>query len=582
MFSSITLPDFVVITGENGAGKSHLLEAIANQSIHHSFGGSPEDMRYLTTEQLGAPMEFQGGEESRDAQVARLEAAVRQFDQIRMQPGYDTPEGARNAVHNLLQQSGLTPEGIDALEGRTSTPLADWTHDDFAAHTPADFGGLDPFAVRVGDVFSRYNQMLMSNSVNRMLAAEGQPYSALAPEEFVAEFGRPPWEMFNSALEAVGLRYRFQPPVLSALPMVGPPVLLDPITSVQLIVSMLSTGERALLSIAMSLYSVTNRRGLMKMPRLVLLDEPDAALHPSMIRSLITLLLENFVRDLGVGVILTTHSPTTVALAPEESLYVMYKSRDPRLQAAQSKDAALSHLLIGVPTVSVRAENRRVVVVESPHDERRYTAIETLLQGTLDSERSLVFMAAGGGVTTGGSVPVIDLVTRLRDNGNAYVWGLIDRDDLTAEPHSSVVYNPERYTAENFVLDPLSVGLLLLSEPHAAIAAAMHPVDYVNFHPVVSGQALSDLVTAAVATTNDDSTPVAVRYVGGFDLELPAFWLNTKGHELAPRVRAAFPSLKAHRDDNLLMDAVIKRIWGNRLGVIPASMADTFTRLLNS
>lgn len=581
VFPSIALPDFVVITGENGAGKSHLLEAVASQAIHHSFGGGQDDMRYLTTEQLGAPLEFSGGEESRDAQVARLEATVRQIDQIRMQSPYNTPQGARDGVYSFLQSSGLTVEGIGDLERRSSKPLADWTHEDFAAHTPADFGGIDPFAVRVGDVFSRYNQMLMNNSVNRLLASEGQPYSALAPAEFIAEFGKPPWDLFNEALQAVGLRYRFQPPVLSALPLVGPPVLLDPISGVQLNVSMLSTGERALLSIAMSLYSVTNRRGLMKMPRLVLLDEPDAALHPSMIRSLITLLLESFVRDLGVGVIMTTHSPTTVALAPEESLYVMYKDRDPRLQAAASQDAALSHLLVGVPSVSVRAENRRVILVESPHDERRYTAIETLLQGELDSERSLVFMAAGGSVSTGGSVPVIDLVSRLRSNGNSYVWGMVDRDDSAREPHANVVYNAERYTIENFVLDPLSIGLLLLSESHAVVAAAITPANFVSFDAAIGGQALVDLIVSSVAAEKDDDiTETVVSYVGGFELRLPSFWLNSKGKELATRLRSTFPSLNAYRDNDILMDAIIRRIWSTRLNVVPASIVDTLRRLL--
>jgi predicted ATPase len=59
---------------------------------------------------------------------------------------------------------------------------------------------------------------------------------------------------------------------------------------------------------------------MLMLPRALLLDEIDASLHPSMIRTLLNAVQTAFV-DKGSKVIVATHSPTTVALTPASSLY---------------------------------------------------------------------------------------------------------------------------------------------------------------------------------------------------------------------------------------------------------------------
>jgi energy-coupling factor transporter ATP-binding protein EcfA2 len=83
----------------------------------------------------------------------------------------------------------------------------------------------------------------------------------------------------------------------------------------------LSSGEQTLLALAISIYQATESYVL---PRLLLLDEVDSSLHPSMSKALLATLNEVFV-DRGVPVILATHSPSTVALAPEDSVHVLRK-----------------------------------------------------------------------------------------------------------------------------------------------------------------------------------------------------------------------------------------------------------------
>ncbi len=73
-------------------------------------------------------------------------------------------------------------------------------------------------------------------------------------------------------------------------------------------------------------------------PKLLLLDEVDATLHPTMIENLLHV-IKNFLITKGTKVILATHSPTTIALSPEESLFIVNKEGTNRIEKHNRKDA---------------------------------------------------------------------------------------------------------------------------------------------------------------------------------------------------------------------------------------------------
>ena len=108
----------------------------------------------------------------------------------------------------------------------------------------------------------------------------------------------------------------------------------------------LSSGEKTMLAIFGLLFSNSFNGGF---PRLMLLDEVDASLHPSMIRSLLSVLRDVLTPN-GVKSILVTHSPTTVALAPEEALYEMRRAGPDRLKKI-GRSEALSLLTEGFATL---------------------------------------------------------------------------------------------------------------------------------------------------------------------------------------------------------------------------------------
>lgn len=115
-----------------------------------------------------------------------------------------------------------------------------------------------------------------------------------------------------------------------------------------------------------------------------------------------------FVQELGIKVILTTHSPSTVALVDEGDIFVV-KNSEQRIHKC-SKDDALSILTEGVPSLCINHENRKQVFVESPNDVVFYEKIYGILNSKLESEISLNFISSGTTKIDRNSYPVAKLV----------------------------------------------------------------------------------------------------------------------------------------------------------------------------
>jgi len=109
----------------------------------------------------------------------------------------------------------------------------------------------------------------------------------------------------------------------------------------------LSSGENILLALAVSIYEAND---YFSFPKVLLLDEVDATLHPSMIKSLLDTLQNVFVEN-GTRVVLATHSPTTVALAPSGSVFVVNKGNGKTKIEQQSQTVALEILTQGYATL---------------------------------------------------------------------------------------------------------------------------------------------------------------------------------------------------------------------------------------
>ena len=112
----------------------------------------------------------------------------------------------------------------------------------------------------------------------------------------------------------------------------------------------LSSGEQTLFALAASLFSEKTSGSL---PELLLLDEIDASLHPSMCEQLLDVLRNVFVEQQQVKIIMVTHSPSTIAHANEDETYVMSVSEDGKKHCVtkEGKENALKALTSGFMTL---------------------------------------------------------------------------------------------------------------------------------------------------------------------------------------------------------------------------------------
>ena len=163
-----------------------------------------------------------------------------------------------------------------------------------------------------------------------------------------------PWEILNNLLNEYSMfeyAISFPDPITaqtyfysSALSFA--PQLENATNGVTIKYDQLSSGEQVLFTLALCLFKAHSDNIF---PKLLLLDEIDASLHPAMIENLFRVIKNMFLQK-GTKVILASHSPTTIALAPDESIFIVNKNSTKKIEKRNKKDA-LSILTQGYMTL---------------------------------------------------------------------------------------------------------------------------------------------------------------------------------------------------------------------------------------
>lgn len=633
-FADLELPDFVVLTGVNGAGKSHLLEGLENGSL--SIEGVPPNQLHgekptrrfdgtsLVTQDTGAfsgaqisselagyweniRQHWQGQSESfftslRSLQIPDLEkmeprdiVSLKTEHLVKM--GF-TPESASSAVlqiYNVSQAvenqviaqfSQQDPNTRNNLIKKFNTvkklPIFAMSQDDFYESYPDNWQQIDLFQQSFSRLFSAYQRNWRANQLRGIGQAKGENIVALTEFEFVKKYGTPPWDYLNEVLEVANLDFRINKPFQwDDRPY--EPMLTDEKRDIQVKFADLSSGERVIMSFALCLYHVNDPRAAIEYPKVLLFDEIDAPLHPSMTSSLLRTIEKTLVNDRQIKVILTTHSPSTVALSPPGSIFAMNKVGLNRVQKC-FKDAALGILTAGVPTLSVNFENRRQVFVESKYDAEFYSSLYELSREFLAPDISLSFIASGSG-GNGNCDQVISVVTQLRNAGNKTVFGLVDWD--LKNKSSNVIFvlgGGDRYSIENYILDPLLVGLLLLRErildpmtlgfpSGSTYLSILH--DDVNSLEKIANSVTSGVGKLLEPDQISDPTLVSFLYRNGVSIPLPRWLTLIQGHKLESTLKQAYPQLNKYRNEPDMKAAIISLVLNERPGLIPSMVITT-------
>lgn len=124
-----------------------------------------------------------------------------------------------------------------------------------------------------------------------------------------------PWTILNQLFEELNFKYRFKTDYTFSTPYMEENPKLREDAEIRNLMD-LSDGEKAILKLAL----ISLDEEISKDIKLVLFDEYDAPLNPSLTESFYHV-IEKFYIEKGIQIIITTHSPATISLAPEHTRF---------------------------------------------------------------------------------------------------------------------------------------------------------------------------------------------------------------------------------------------------------------------
>jgi predicted ATP-dependent endonuclease of OLD family len=225
--------------------------------------------------------------------------------------------------------------------------------------------------------------------------------NSISDPQFEKNF-TPPWEIFNRTLNDYNMPYRileikaedFDENVKE-----GYFKIIHNQTNTEIKSEKLSSGEQIFLGLLTKMFLSQEYEKSLEFPELILLDEPDALLHPELIKLLIEVVQNIFIKKYHIKVILTTHSPTTVALSPEDSVFELKNFQNTALSKIE-KDNAIKILTTGISTLSIDYKNHKQVFVEAPNDRFYYQSLHDKISTTEALKFKLYFMSSEAGKVT--------------------------------------------------------------------------------------------------------------------------------------------------------------------------------------
>lgn len=624
------LPSLTILTGVNGSGKTHLLEAIASGCVTVDCVGDirsdilkydwsnfvPNNSGSSNVQSIYAPRDeiINRLKKSKSEKQSRLNSIIQSHsintssvadvwdiltaseeELSRLTPSEISAQSAHKDLVNLAQNMNdevvrvfhNKPQVLSLLKAIESQGKSIFEFSTtYFDENEFQWSRGNLFQQSFAELFLMYFA-LRNNNLIRQIKKEKNELLDIAPisdDEFLKKHGLPPWEFVNEVLRNAKLDFEIDEP-RSLTETTYLPKLTKIATGQEILFEKLSSGEKVLMSFAFCLYHTNDKRHQIAKPKLLLFDEIDAPLHPSMSRNIMDTISKTIVAENNINVIFVTHSPSTVAVAPDEAIHVM----EPNTGKIRNttKRQAISVLTSEIPTLSISFEGRRQVFVESSLDAKRYDRLYQIVKQDLSSERSLTFI--GAGVRKGideGCARVRELVDVIGDKGNNSVFGLIDWDlKNTSSNRIAVLADQRRYAIENCLLDPLIVLAVMMQLSRSSYADFGLPeyVTYVNLPKLEVSilQTAVDIVQVKViGPMPANSSLIEVTYRSGTKLSVRSDYLKFKGHDLAGKLLQKFPCLKKFNNNQKdFLWYITDTILSDHPGLIPSEIEAAFIAL---
>ena len=416
------LPDFAVLIGRNGAGKTQLLEALAagwaeisgidvneiekydmvdfrpsntseanrgtNQFAQMTVdayllsppGGQPLNKSAAAIfDQCANEIECCSGVQAREAFERNLRHEIRQTPDFAVFAAGDQESPYKQTLYK--QVLARLKRGNAARQHKRSSNQPQYTFDGNQAallSAAMKLTGRLPHELTRQDIVraSHSEGDTISNSISAVFAAYKfdqymSAHKRIETEridfpELIADYENnypPPWDTLRKILsemrDATGndglFDFEFSDPGDHELDFGNSErfsfksVMTNRTTGARYELDSLSSGEKILMTLCFVSFNqyLGKRR-----PKLLLLDELDALLHPSMVAALVRTLKTLFVPQ-GTKVLMTSHSPMTVAALDEADIFRVVRTGGDVQISRTTKSEAINELSEGLATVDV-------------------------------------------------------------------------------------------------------------------------------------------------------------------------------------------------------------------------------------
>jgi len=328
------IPEFAIITGKNGSGKTHLLNAI-NAGITNKKWLYNCELR--SDQMVFIPYDWR-----LVSNVAARDLELQAKDQTRQ---LISCFQSKNLNHKHYQDIKRIAKRLDKIE-------SELTEQDIVDNSPYD---LDYQLASVDSwrkSFSAYsfNQEKRSHAAVKKLCMD--EINKINKE-------KAPWELINDLFKKYGFHYRmcdFDLNTNNAAMMFWHVDKKDEKRNIL----QLSSGEKMIVSLIAWAHNPNTGNRV----KLMLLDEPDAHLHPSMSKMMIDIIKNTLVKEYGIRVIMTTHSPSTVAHAAKKGVGIFWM-QDGDIVKNKKSDEIIEDLSSGLIKVSDVAEGLQLLINET-------------------------------------------------------------------------------------------------------------------------------------------------------------------------------------------------------------------------
>ena len=419
------IPSFAVITGVNGVGKTQLLEVIRGRSERgDSQGVMPNVVREITSSRgsenlifgenstqrrlsLNGLVDYFKNSDQRLARIRTLDQQINDYqrpisgwlqqcsqttDKIERLQLENNIKSYNNQILNFQNQKNSVyvfayDEELKRIAQKLTKKVEDLTEDEIRQYAIDNFESLTTVDELAG-FLANENQRYMRRVTYLSEIHQDKERDMLVSQER-------PYQTINRLFRQYGFDY-FD--MLNPFPIDGKQngeICFKGREGEIVDYNSLSRGEQAIVQFVIWSYGQDFRGNRLNT---MVLDEPDAHLHSSMCKMMVEIFSELSAKKEtgggGIRIIMTTHSPSTVAFTPEGSLFVMQRDvNNKRVVRPTTSEEAVEILSDGIFTFSRAMSNftllsssskNNLVFVEGKTDVRHFTRAMQVLGYNLD------------------------------------------------------------------------------------------------------------------------------------------------------------------------------------------------------